>query len=129
MRTESACAGEVTTTVDTAEQTAATVSAEMRAVFLLGKEIPPGTCVGAGTRVERKRERTANATGGGGGDARSGRRTTVRESIVLPPRFLRASISSLPRPLVKVSARRRPRGGREPGGMGGNPSRLSRCRV
>ncbi|GAA3239181.1 hypothetical protein GCM10020256_60090 [Streptomyces thermocoprophilus] len=37
MRTESACAGEVRTTVDAAEHTAATVSAARRADDLLGK--------------------------------------------------------------------------------------------
>ncbi|GHA17842.1 hypothetical protein GCM10010372_16990 [Streptomyces tauricus] len=49
--TVSAWAGDVTTTDETVEQTAATVSAAMRAEDLLGNEIPPGTCVGAGTRV------------------------------------------------------------------------------
>lgn len=52
MRIESASAGEVRTTADTVEQMAATVSAPMRAVLLLGKGIPPGTYVSAGTRVD-----------------------------------------------------------------------------
>ncbi len=42
-RTESACAGEVRTIVDAAEQTAATVSAARRAEDLLANVIPPGT--------------------------------------------------------------------------------------
>jgi hypothetical protein len=57
-RTESACAGVGRTTIwaaAAAEQTAATVSAARRAEDLLGKGIPPGTCVSAGTRVERER--------------------------------------------------------------------------
>ncbi|GAA3556714.1 hypothetical protein GCM10022295_43430 [Streptomyces osmaniensis] len=57
MRMESACAGAVMMTVDAAEQTAATVSAARRADFLLGNGIPPGTCVGAGTRVKSGMER------------------------------------------------------------------------
>ncbi|GHH89186.1 hypothetical protein GCM10017771_38280 [Streptomyces capitiformicae] len=52
MRMESASAGEVRTTADTVEQMVATVSAPMRAVLLLGKGIPPGTYVSAGTRVD-----------------------------------------------------------------------------
>ncbi|GGX74924.1 hypothetical protein GCM10010515_48090 [Streptomyces fructofermentans] len=46
----SAWAGVVRTTAETVEQTAATVSAAMRAEDLLGNGIPPGTCVGAGTK-------------------------------------------------------------------------------
>ncbi len=42
-RTASACAGEVRTTVDAAEQTAATVSAARRAEDLLGKGSLRGT--------------------------------------------------------------------------------------
>ncbi|GAB2738508.1 hypothetical protein GCM10027072_37010 [Streptomyces bullii] len=42
MRTESAWAGEVRTTVDAAEHTAATVSAARRADGLLGNGIPSG---------------------------------------------------------------------------------------
>ncbi|GHD54003.1 hypothetical protein GCM10010317_037540 [Streptomyces mirabilis] len=53
MWTVSAWAGAVSTTAETVEQTAATVSAPMRAVLLLGKGIPPGTYMSAGTRVER----------------------------------------------------------------------------
>lgn len=52
MWTVSAWAGVVSTTAETVEQTAATVSAPMRAVLLLGKGIPPGTFVSAGTRVD-----------------------------------------------------------------------------
>ncbi|GAB2956733.1 hypothetical protein GCM10027075_65870 [Streptomyces heilongjiangensis] len=52
MRMVSAAAGEVRATVETVEQRAATVSAPMRAVLLLGKGIPPGTYMGAGTRVD-----------------------------------------------------------------------------
>ncbi|GGT11841.1 hypothetical protein GCM10010254_35610 [Streptomyces chromofuscus] len=51
MRTASACAGEAMTTVDAAEQTAATVSAARRAEDLLGNGIPPGIYVSAGTWV------------------------------------------------------------------------------
>ncbi|GGW89037.1 hypothetical protein GCM10010297_08060 [Streptomyces malachitofuscus] len=53
MRTESACAGEVRTTVDAAVHTAATVSAARRADDLLGNGIPSGNVIYAGTRVER----------------------------------------------------------------------------
>ncbi|GGN68282.1 hypothetical protein GCM10011579_041590 [Streptomyces albiflavescens] len=53
MWTVSAWAGVVSTTADRVEQTAATVSAPMRAVLLLGKGIPPGTYVSAGTRVKQ----------------------------------------------------------------------------
>ncbi|GKQ38271.1 hypothetical protein ALMP_48040 [Streptomyces sp. A012304] len=87
MRTESACAGAATTTVDAAEQTAATVSAARRAEDLLGNGFPPGTCMSAGTRV-----------------GHGARRTRVEHSEHLSPQLLRASISCLVRPLVKVSA-------------------------
>src|SRR5690242_21485905 len=96
MRTESACAGEVRATADAAEQTAATVSAARRAEDLLGNGIPPGTCVGAGTRVVlgtvQGRDRW------GGGDARRKYSEHVSAS------FLRASISCVRTPVVKVSA-------------------------
>ncbi|GAA5019742.1 hypothetical protein GCM10023335_48730 [Streptomyces siamensis] len=52
------------------EQTAATVSAPVRAVLLLGKGIPPGTYVSAGTRVEL----WSNASCVRAGDARRSRR-------------------------------------------------------
>ncbi|GAB2837758.1 hypothetical protein GCM10027074_00020 [Streptomyces deserti] len=52
MRTESAWAGVVRTTVDAAEHTAATVSAARRADDLLGNGIPSGDVTDAGTRVE-----------------------------------------------------------------------------
>ncbi|GEC04262.1 hypothetical protein SSP24_19170 [Streptomyces spinoverrucosus] len=104
MRTASACAGEAMTTVDAAEQTAATVSAARRAEDLLGNGIPPGTYVSAGTRVERKNS----------DDARRNR----ERSEHLSPQFLRASISCVLRPLVKVSAMYGARRGDEPGGMG-----------
>jgi hypothetical protein len=52
MWTVSAWAGVVSTTAEMVEQTAATVSAPMRAVLLLGKGIPPGTYLSAGTRVD-----------------------------------------------------------------------------
>ncbi|GAA4012478.1 hypothetical protein GCM10022232_63060 [Streptomyces plumbiresistens] len=108
MLTAAACAGEVSTTVEAAEQTAATVSAARRTEDLLGNGIPPGTYMGAGTRVERK-----------------ARMTRVEASEHLSPRLLRASISCLLRPLVKVSAMYGPGPGDEPGGMGGKRSRLS----
>ncbi|GGW29269.1 hypothetical protein GCM10010350_11040 [Streptomyces galilaeus] len=108
MRTESACAGEATTTADAAEQTAATVSAARRAEDLLGKGFPPGTYMSAGTRVRR-----------------GARMTRVETSEHLSPQLLRASISCLPGPVVKVSAMYETWPGDEPGGMGPNPSRLS----
>ncbi|GHH94393.1 hypothetical protein GCM10017779_48500 [Streptomyces capillispiralis] len=53
MRTVSACAGDVRTTVDAAEHTAATVSAARRADDLLGNGFPSGDVICAGRRVER----------------------------------------------------------------------------
>ncbi|GGV39060.1 hypothetical protein GCM10010261_10340 [Streptomyces pilosus] len=53
MRSESACAGEVRTTVDAAVHTAATVSAARRADDMLGNGFPPGNVIYAGMRVER----------------------------------------------------------------------------
>ncbi|GHA15256.1 hypothetical protein GCM10010389_62350 [Streptomyces echinoruber] len=71
MRTAAACAGEVRTIVEAAEQTAATVSAASRVEDVLGKGFPPGTWQCVGTRVERRTG--AGATGGGGGGARRSR--------------------------------------------------------
>ncbi|GAA3857523.1 hypothetical protein GCM10022207_21060 [Streptomyces lannensis] len=64
MRTVSACAGVVSTTPETVVQTAATVSEARREEDLLGNGIPPGTYVGAGTKVEY------GAAAGGRRDAR-----------------------------------------------------------
>ncbi|GGV16749.1 hypothetical protein GCM10010293_10390 [Streptomyces griseoflavus] len=74
MRGEAACAGEVRTTVDAAVHTAATVSAARRADDMLGNGF--------------LRERDLRRDEGG--------------AWVTP--CLRASISSLAKPLVKVSA-------------------------
>ena len=112
--TASAWAGEVRTTAETVEQTAATVSAAMRTEDLLGNEIPPGTCVGAGTRakywsgevlewrsaVGAVSERPWSGLGVFDGDVsvtrvEAGVRTAARA-------FLRASISCLAAALVKV---------------------------
>ncbi|GGQ96865.1 hypothetical protein Saso_07500 [Streptomyces asoensis] len=93
--TVSAWAGVVSATVEAAEQAAATVSAARRADFLLGNGIPPGTFMSAGTRVDR---------GTGGRDPRGGRDARRNYSEHMSIGFLRASISCLVTPLVKVSA-------------------------
>src|SRR3954462_7575221 len=112
MLTPAAWAGETRATVEAADR-AATVSAASRADFLLGNGIPPGTNVGAGTRVKVERWEPRPV---GGGDARR------NYSEQMSAGFLRASISCLVRPVVKVSAMYGPGRGHEPGGIGGYPS-------